>query len=324
MEEINRENLLRELKEIKRGATGFFQKTNEIIGDEPEREFYERPHEREFFWNQIPPDLQKLSGTLMTRLVEVTPIMARATSLTPLLTPSDQHNLGHAIKGMRSALNLCLYRYWDTEVLHDEGDVLGVQAAGQSDDEGLHPARAIKIFNDCFRSLYGIVELVSPSSIEKQLAKKNGIASIRDIFIVHGHDDGVKEAVARFVSKLGLNPIILHEQPNRGRTIIEKFEDYAEVVYAIAILTPDDVGKKKSQQDDLRDRARQNCIFEFGYFIGKLGRDRVCGIVKDDIEVPSDYSGVLYIPFDSTGAWRMKLVKELKAIGIDVDANLAL
>lgn len=144
----------------------------------------------------------------------------------------------------------------------------------------------------------------------------------RNIFIIHGHDDGAKETVARFIKKIGLNPIILHEHSDKGRTIIEKFEEHSDVGYAIALLTPDDVGNKKNEQNNLKPRARQNVIFEFGYFIGKIGRKRVCGIKKDDVEIPSDYAGVLFIPMDSEGAWQMKLVKELKEIWSDIDANL--
>jgi predicted nucleotide-binding protein len=146
----------------------------------------------------------------------------------------------------------------------------------------------------------------------------------KDIFVIHGHDSGAKEEVARYLTKLGLNPIILHEQANQGRTIIEKFESYALVPYAIAIFTPDDVGASVNNKDNLHPRARQNVLFEFGYFIGKLGRKFVCGLVKEGIEIPSDYSGVLYIPFDNSGSWKFHLVKELKAAGFDVDANLAL
>lgn len=154
-------------------------------------------------------------------------------------------------------------------------------------------------------------------------SSKSATAS-KNVFIIHGHDDGAKETVARFVSKLGLNPIVLHEKANEGRTVIEKFEFHAKVAYAIAVLTPDDFGAEKTQRDHLHARARQNVVFEFGYFMGSLGRKRACGVVKGDIELPSDYSGVLYIPLDVEGAWRMKLIRELKASGLDVDANLAL
>ncbi len=149
-------------------------------------------------------------------------------------------------------------------------------------------------------------------------------SKMRDVFIIHGHDDGTKETVARFIERLGLKPIILHEQPNQGQTIIEKFERYAEVAFAIALLTPDDTGGLSKDEQSLKPRARQNVIFEFGYFMGKLGRQRVCALKKENVETPSDYDGVLYIAFDESGAWKMELVKELKNAGFDVDANLAI
>ena len=144
------------------------------------------------------------------------------------------------------------------------------------------------------------------------------------IFVIHGHDSGTKETVARFLGNIGLDPIILHEQASQGNTIIEKFEEFADVAYAVALLTPDDIGSSVADQDNPQSRARQNVIFEFGYFIGKLGRKHVAGLTKGDVEMPSDYSGVLYISLDDGGAWRFLLVKELKAIGFDVDANKAL
>ena len=146
---------------------------------------------------------------------------------------------------------------------------------------------------------------------------------MRDVFIIHGRDEGTKETVARFITQLQLNPIILHEQPNQGQTIIEKFEQHAEVAFAIALLTPDDTGGLAREEQSHQPRARQNVIFEFGYFMGKLGRQRVCALKKENVETPSDYDGVLYIPFDESGAWKMELVKELKNAGFEVDANLA-
>jgi len=147
---------------------------------------------------------------------------------------------------------------------------------------------------------------------------------INKVFIIHGHDSGVKDTIARFLTQIGINPIILHEQPDKGRTIIEKINDYSDVVYAIALLTPDDRGAERDKINDLKYRARQNVIFEFGYFIGKLGRNKVCGIIKDEIEIPSDYSGVLYIPIDNADAWKLRLIKEFKSAGLDIDANKAL
>ena len=154
--------------------------------------------------------------------------------------------------------------------------------------------------------------------------KKTSPEHLRDVFIIHGRDEGTKETVARFITQLLLNPIILHEQPNQGQTIIEKFERHAEVAFAIALLTPDDIGSLAGEEQSLKPRARQNVIFELGYFTGKLDRGRVCALTKGNIEIPSDYDGVLYIPLDESGAWKMELVKELKNAGFDVDANLAI
>lgn len=152
----------------------------------------------------------------------------------------------------------------------------------------------------------------------------NDRPSSNKVFVIHGRDEGTKNMVARFLEKMDLKSVILHEQPNEGRTIIEKFEDHAQVGFAVALLTPDDVGSLKDEAHNSKPRARQNVIFEFGYFIGKLDRKRVCALVKGNVEKPSDYDGVLYIPLDGSDGWKMRLIKELKNAGYDVDANRAL
>ena len=141
---------------------------------------------------------------------------------------------------------------------------------------------------------------------------------LNKVFVIHGKDEGIKETVARFLQTIGLEPVILHEQANRGRTIIEKFEEHAQVGFAVALLTPDDIGSLKEERNNLNPRARQNVIFEFGYFIGKLGRERVCALVKGDVEKPSDYDGVLYITLDKSGGWNNELIRELKTAGIPI------
>lgn len=145
-----------------------------------------------------------------------------------------------------------------------------------------------------------------------------------DVFVVHGRDDAAKESVARFIERLGLHPIILHEQANEGRTIIEKFERHSSVGFAVALLTPDDVGAFADDSANLRPRARQNVVLELGYFMGRLGRNRVCTLLKGGVEPPSDISGIVYTPLDVGGAWKLALVRELKSAGYDIDANLAL
>jgi len=133
------------------------------------------------------------------------------------------------------------------------------------------------------------------------------------VFIIHGHDEASKSQVARLIQRLDLIPVILSEQPNRGRTIIEKLERNSDVAYAVAILTPDDVVGKS--------RARQNVILELGQFMTKLGRDKVAILYTPEVELPSDIKGVAYIELDKAGAWQYGLAKELRAGGLPVDMN---
>lgn len=133
----------------------------------------------------------------------------------------------------------------------------------------------------------------------------------------------MKQSVARIIEKLEFEPIILHEQENRNRTIIEKFIDYSDVGLAVVLLSPDDLGSTKNNKEKLKSRERQNVVFEMGYFIGKLGRDKVIVLYKpeDDFELPSDYSVVLYIEYDRKENWKFKIAKELKAVGYNIDLN---
>ena len=143
----------------------------------------------------------------------------------------------------------------------------------------------------------------------------------KKVFIVHGHDGEARETVARFVSKIGLEPIILHEQANKGRTVIEKVEANSDVGFAIILLTPDDEGRAKKGTDPLKERARQNVLLELGYFLGKLGRDKVCALKKGDVDIPSDFAGVVWELMDDAGGWKQSLARELQAAGHAIDWN---
>ncbi|CAG0978994.1 hypothetical protein BURK2_01730 [Burkholderiales bacterium] len=142
----------------------------------------------------------------------------------------------------------------------------------------------------------------------------------RKVFIVHGHDDGAREAVARYVERIGFEAVILREQANQGRTIIEKIEAHSEVGFAIVLLTPDDTGCKAGETS--KPRARQNVLLELGYFIGRLGRANVCALAtSSDMELPTDFAGVVWEPFDAAGGWRQSLARELDAAGFEIDWN---
>ncbi|MBN3755914.1 nucleotide-binding protein [Paraburkholderia sp. Tr-20389] len=140
------------------------------------------------------------------------------------------------------------------------------------------------------------------------------------VFIVHGHHEALRESVARVVERLGLTPTILHEQPNSGRTIIEKFEAQADVDFAVVLLTGDDEGRAL-KDGATRARARQNVVFELGYFFGALGRNRVCALCEPGVELPSDIHGIVYVQLDAGGAWRFALAQELRSAGLTVDVN---
>ncbi|GAB3856648.1 hypothetical protein GCM10028822_29280 [Hymenobacter terrigena] len=137
-------------------------------------------------------------------------------------------------------------------------------------------------------------------------------------FIIHGHDNELKTEVLLLLKRAGVNAIVLHEQADRGRTIIDKLVGESEVAgYAIALLTPDDITESG------RSRARQNVILEIGYFLGRIGKERLRMLVKEEVEIPSDLQGILYEKHDAGGAWKIKLLKEIQAVGIYVDIQAA-
>ena len=166
------------------------------------------------------------------------------------------------------------------------------------------------------------------AQIRDQLAQRNELPDApqrvfgNEVFIVHGHDEAAKYAVARFVEKFDIEPIILDEQVNRGQTIIDKFEEHADKAgFAIVLLTPDDVVASKDETDEPKSRARQNVILELGYFLCGLGRERVCVLYKEGVELPSDIHGILYLLMDDSNGWQLKLGQEMQAAGLPVDLN---
>ncbi|MFV8250460.1 TIR domain-containing protein [Bdellovibrio bacteriovorus] len=147
--------------------------------------------------------------------------------------------------------------------------------------------------------------------------------NLSSAFIVHGHADAIREKVARFLKDVEVKPVILSEADSAGLTVIEKLErEASQVGYAIVLLTGDDVGcTKDSAPVGLHPRARQNVILELGYFIAKLGRSRVCLLFEKGIELPSDVAGVVYIEIDPADAWKLRVGKEMRAVGFSIDMN---
>lgn len=228
-----------------------------------------------------------------------------------------------------------------------------IRGEGYKDEALIERAKVVNAqLAPSYLQLYGAVPLIStdyPPRIWWKRARENASQALavaaaglvagnqeegssivqhsRKVFIVHGREHGLKEAVARLVERLGYETVVLHEKPNQGRTLIEKFEQEADAAFAVVLLTPDDQGGLRASQDEpsvTSPRARQNVVWEFGYFAGAMGRARVAALVpNEDLEQPSDLSGIIYIPVRSIDdlEWRLNLAREMRAAGLDVDLN---
>lgn len=183
-------------------------------------------------------------------------------------------------------------------------------------------ARQLKLLTSCIEQLEAAVEHEGATDDNRSAAPS---APTNRVFLVHGRDERLRETVARFLERFGLEVIVLHEMPDQGRTIIEKFEHYANVGFAVVLLTGDDAGGlKEKPPSEYRPRARQNVLFEMGFFVGKLGRTKVCALREEGVEIPSDYQGVVYLPVDQGGGWKLRLASEMKMAGLPIDMNRAI
>jgi predicted nucleotide-binding protein len=175
-----------------------------------------------------------------------------------------------------------------------------------------------------WKSSIGTEGIFSAERFEKE---KLGIdlPKSNSVFLVHGHDDGAKHSVARFLEQLGVKPVILQEQINRGMTVIEKFEDFAaRAGFAVVLMTPDDIGYPVGKEEEKKHRPRQNVVLELGYFASHLGRRKTFVLTKGDVEMPSNILGIVHEPMDRSEGWMMKLARELKDAGFEIDLNKAI
>ncbi len=197
------------------------------------------------------------------------------------------------------------YEMTRTHVAIKQGDLFGTLRDAELLDDVKHPVPTGRALSPS--------PATAPAAVPPPTKK---------VFLVHGRDAGAKHEVARYLEHLGLEVIILHERPNGGRTLISKFQDEsADIGFAVVLMTADDVGGLSGARKKTRPRARQNVVFELGYFIGKLGSERVCALVGEGIERPSDYEGVVFEELDARGAWKMALARELQEAGIPINAN---
>ncbi len=179
--------------------------------------------------------------------------------------------------------------------------------------------KALKVVADTLQNdFYGELKKSKSEAKSPLLSNK--------VFVVHGHDQSLKTDIERFLHEIGLTPVVLHREADQGATIIEKFEKHSDVGYAFILLTPDEISFTVDQvnvEDSKRKieyRARPNVIFEFGYFVGKLGRNRVCCLHKGEVVIPSDLDGLVYKKVnDTVESQAYSIIIELKAAGYQIN-----
>ena len=161
--------------------------------------------------------------------------------------------------------------------------------------------------------------VVGPKEEDVETSKSKKNEKIK-VFLAFGRDEKAKKDVEILMRRLDLDPIILQDKPSPGQTVIEKLEEHSDVKFAVVLLTPDDIGYLNKVKIKNEHRARQNVIFELGYFYGKLKREKVVTIVKGEIDKLSDIFGVVDISMDDP-EWTLKTKRDLKKAGIEIDPD---
>jgi predicted nucleotide-binding protein len=273
---------------------------------------------------ELTPQQMRLGIDRLTKLID------RVRQFDPK-SVTEQHNIPHVIQ-LSAAIDEGIVRTFGADTL----DYERYHNAGYFNNGPFnyaYPVAITEVHQSLERSKQQNIGLLEQAveTLQQRLSEADHIpgerpaaaesARSRKIFIIHGHA-GAEQTVARFLTRLDFEPIILHEQANQGRTIIEKFEAHSDVGFAVVLLTADDVGGVKGGAPN--PRARQNVVLELGYFIGKLGRNHVCALKQGDVELPSDILGVVWEELDPHGAWQIKLAKELEAANYEFDLNKAM
>jgi len=287
-------------------ALAFARKSTELVlrvlRDLFDRELESSKERKQFTREEVENEARKIDSSVETNAIFTGLYLAREFSVFTLIQSDDQMTIGSFSLGER------IYNTremdWDEHMRQSNVSLVG--ASEQRQSRGVPSDKTIFDVRNGYMDLLRIYP-------DQEISRK--------VFLVHGHAEEPKKTVATFLRSLGLEVVILHEQPNQGRTIIEKLEEHSAVGFAVVLLTPDDIGAPVVQPDKGQKRARQNVIWELGFFVAKLGRKKVCTLYVEGVELPSDYHGVLYVPYDQSGAWRSKLVTELSAAGIEMDSE---
>jgi predicted nucleotide-binding protein len=137
----------------------------------------------------------------------------------------------------------------------------------------------------------------------------------------------MKQKLTKALGKLLLVPVVLCEEPGHGRKIVERFTaDYNDIGLAVVLLSPDDYVYAKNEQPSKRKlKPRQDVVFELGYLLGKLGKEKVLVLYREsekgEFEVNTDFEGVTSAPFDSLDSWKLALLHGLLGNGYAVEGD---
>ena len=213
------------------------------------------------------------------------------------------------------------YDYWGVGIISLREPALGERIADVYKDIDKKTHRL-----DSIVERLELIPLSSQIAPTEPVRLSSILPKTKKVFVVHGHDEIAKTGLEVFLHEIGLEPIVLHRQADVGLTVIEKFEKHSDVGYAFILLTPDEVAylasdETKADAERKKElRARPNVIFEFGYFIGKLGRSKVCCLYTGAVSLPSDVNGMIYKRYDkSIEEVAYSVIKDLKASGYEVD-----
>lgn len=236
------------------------------------------------------------------------------------MIPEIKNQLTPSYAGIKTIVNDKKFISWKNMILYEikklkQDDFIAEIVVAFNAFGGVHDERA---FDDLSSKLVILKNNIDQYIVEDIPKTKDlSLTNNKKIFIVHGHDDKLKYEMSNWLRSLDLDPIILHLTANMGiKTIIDKIKENSDVGCAIVLMTADDLGKAK-EEENLKPRARQNVVFEAGYFLGKLGEEHVILLYDHGLEAPGDLSGCVYIEADPYGGWKEQVRTEFKAMGIE-------
>jgi predicted nucleotide-binding protein len=179
------------------------------------------------------------------------------------------------------------------------------------------------------KGAYVCTEKFLPSTEKNTSTNKSTISALRNlsrrIIVVCGADDEMKQALTEALTKLSLIPLVMCEEPSQGKKIVENFNrDYADVTFAVVLLSPDDFAYAKNEAATKRKlRPQQDVVFELGFLLGKLGKGNVLIFFREcqNFEIPTDFEGIKVTAFDDRDSWKLALIREVSNCGLAVDGD---